>query len=204
MTDNSDQSEFESLARIKLKQANYLVDDAGQPVEAVLIYDEILAGVINSDDLTSRELLADVMFHKSIALFDLGQIQNAVTLTNEMIARFSAAEFVLRKAVSHALYLAVFILRKEHPGHEQTLIEICDKAAVLFGKETDIWMRDRLLNFLNEKSFALIVLGQLDEAIALRNEVAARYKDDPDQDLRQRAERICELMDMRLTGTASG
>jgi hypothetical protein len=197
-------SDHEAITRAKLKRANDLVDEAERVDEAISIYDEIIAGVTDADALADREILADAMFFKSQALFDLGRVQDALTLVDMMAIRFGEAELPLRKTVCHALYLTVFTLRREHPGHDDTVLALCDEAVRRFGHETDLWMRQRLLHFFIDKSFVLKSLGRLDEGLALRHEFAARYEGDPEQSLHEHALRVIEAMDLRFPRESHG
>lgn len=188
-----------NVNREKFERANRLHDNDNQPDRAIVLYDEIIADLDQVPDLAARELLAQALFFKSQAVFDLGQVDQALAIMAELTERFGQAdELALRKTVIHALYLTVFVLRREHPGHEDSILAICDEAVCRFGPESDLWMRQRLLHFFIDKSFVLKELGRIEEGIALRHEVAARYERDPDRDLRELAQRVLDAMDLRF------
>lgn len=93
----------------------------------------------------------------------------------------------------------MFALRREHPGHHETVLAICDEAMRRLGRESDPWMRQRFLHFFIDKSVVLKELGRIEDDIALRDEVAARHEDDPGQALREHAQRVIEAMNLRLS-----
>lgn len=139
------------------------------------------------------------MFFKSQAVFDLAHVDEALAIVAALAERFGEAdELALRKTVSHTLYLTVFVLRREHLIHDETVVAIRDEAVRRFGCETDLWMRQRLLPFFVDKSFVLKELGRIEDGIALRHDVAARYEADPDQGLRDHARRVIDAMDLRF------
>ncbi|WP_454811289.1 hypothetical protein [Labrys neptuniae] len=185
-------------ARIKLKRASDL-DGEGRVGEALALYDEILTELAADVGSAVRKRVAEALFFKSQALFDLGEPGEALAVVDELIHRFSTAELPVRRRVLHALWVTCWTLRREYPDHAETALALCNEGVRRFGHETDPCLRERLLGLFVDQSLILEHLGRLEEGIDLRHKVAARYEADPDPNLRERAQRVVDAMDRRFS-----
>lgn len=204
MTDTDPSAELaagspEQRAAALLAQAKHLVDDLEQHDQAVVLLDRILDEFGDVPELVVQQCRAEALFWKSQALLDLGRIDEGLRVCEQLTAIFGdAAAISLRKTVCHALWVTAFTLRHEKLGREETIVALCDVGIERFGDETELWMRQRILHFMIDKSFALEKLVRRQDGVALRNAAFARYADDPDQSLREHAGRVLSAMDVRF------
>lgn len=186
-------------ARLTLDRAHGL-DDQGRVGEALTLYDEVLQGLVGDEGPAVRKRVAEALFFKSQALFDLGEPAQALALVDELLGRFGAAELPVRRRVLHALYLTSLALRQDYPDHAEAALALCREGERRFGRETDPCLRERLLGLFVNQSLILEKLGRLEEGNDLRRRVAAYYAAEPDPDLRERARRVIASMGRRFSG----
>jgi hypothetical protein len=177
-------------ARLRLRRAQVLSDE--NPEATIALFDAIVADLEGDVRLPARGRVAEAMFFKSQALFDLGEAAAALTLVDALVVQFSVGEAPLRRRVMHALFVTVFTLRLEHPERAETALALCTEAVRRFGSDTDLCVRERLLSLFVDQARILESFGRTAEGLALAREIAARYEAEPDPTLRARALRVAE------------
>lgn len=186
-------------ARIGFRRAAAL-EEEGRIEEALAVYDRIVASLDGDDGLPARGRTAEALFLKSQALFDLGEAGAALALVDEVVARFAADGLPVRRRVMHMLFTTVCVLRLAHPDRTESALALCALAMRLFGEETDVCIRDRLLSLLVDQGRILESLGLKAEGRALADDIRRRYEADPSWG--PRALRVAEAMAGRFA-TAS-
>ena len=165
-------------ARVALRRAGGLHDEE-RVSEALDVYDSVVASLHGDDCLPARGRTAEALFLKSQALFDLGEIDAALTLVDGLVARYAVDDIPLRRRVMHTLFMTVFLLNLQHPERAEIALALCATAVSLFGDNTDACVRDRLLSLFVEQGRVLERLGRMAEGRALAEDIKHRYDFDP-------------------------
>ncbi|TPQ26734.1 tetratricopeptide repeat protein, partial [Methylomonas koyamae] len=121
-----------------------------------------------------REQVARALVNKGITLGQLGKWEDAITVYDDVVARFGAAmEMALRERVARALVNKGFVLRQL--GQLEEAIKVCDDVVEHFGAAMEMALREQVARSLVDKGFSLGQLGQLEEAIKVYDDVVERF-----------------------------
>ena len=102
------ESQVTELIELALKS-----NELGRHVEAIAIYDDVIASLGTASELPLREQIAKALFNKGVTLDRLGRHDEAVAAWDDVVARFGAtSELLLREQVATALYLKMDLLRR--------------------------------------------------------------------------------------------
>jgi methyltransferase (TIGR00027 family) len=144
--------------------------------DAIIAYDEILGRFKDATALPLRELVANALVNKGIALKALGRSEDAIVAYDDVLARFNGAATALPlgelQLVAKALFNKGVTLGALGRGGEA--ITAYDDLLACFGAATISPLRDLVANAVFNKGVTLGTLGRSEEAIASYDDLLVR------------------------------
>ncbi|MDM0010288.1 hypothetical protein QTI51_35690 [Variovorax sp. J22G73] len=164
--------ELRDAVREKIRQGRTL-GDAGQPLEAVALFDEVLAAHAASPHPELRRQCARALVHKAFCLVALGRFADVVEAADAMDASYGAdASTAMQEQV--ALCLQYKSTALDRLGQRDEEVRVHDQIVARWGNSELPELRARVAGALFRKGAALRQAGRLGDAVACYDEVVAR------------------------------
>ena len=138
----------------------------------------------SADGKVPPNRVAEALFDSALALGRLGRSEDAITVYDEVVARFGQApEPVLRELVAKALYNKAWTLGQL--GRSEDAITVCGEVVARFGEATELGLRESVARALVNKGATLGELGRTEEAITVFDQVVERFGEATELGLRE-------------------
>lgn len=148
-----------------------------QKLEAIRTYQDVIERYNSADDRRLRRELANAMFNRAMDLYDLGRSAEAADGFRGFLAAFEddpgdKANLVPQAWVEVGSCLADL-------GQKQDALDTFDDVLDRFQHDQSLAARSWMAGALERKAYTLQQDGRLNQAIAVSDELVARFADDP-------------------------
>jgi tetratricopeptide (TPR) repeat protein len=165
-------SELRDAVRDKLRQGR-AQGDAGEPLAAIALFDEVLAAHAASPHPELRRQCARALVHKAFCLLALSRFADVVDAADAMDASYGAdASTAMQEQV--ALCLQYKSTALDRLGQRDDEMRVHDQIVARWGNSELPELRARVAGALFRKGAALRKAGRPAEAVACYDEVVAR------------------------------
>lgn len=150
--------------------------------ELYITVDDLIKSFENSSLLNNLKPLSMAMVDKGLALIHQDKFDEAITVCDDVIKRFSA-KTVLRDQIARAMFHKSIALDQKYNLDEA--ITVCDDVIKRFGEENEPLILEIVYRALVNKGSMLIDQGKNDEAIAVYDSVIEGFGKEKEPSIRK-------------------
>jgi methyltransferase (TIGR00027 family) len=148
----------------------------GRSEDAIAAYDDLLSRFGAATELPLRELVANALVNKGVALSALGRGDDAIAAYDGLLARFNEAtglplrelELVAKALLNKGVTLGAL-------GRSENAIAAYDDLLACFGAATGLPLRELVANAVFNKGVTLGTLGRSEDAMAIYDDLLSRF-----------------------------
>ena len=150
------------------------------------------------DARSPAERVARHLFDEALRLGEIGQLEQAMEVYGDLVARFGAAdELALREQVARALFNKGITLGVI--GRAEQSIEVYDDVIARFGAGREPALREAVARAHLNKGVTLGTLGRTEQAIDVYDQAVARFGEADEPALRDQVARVLFNKGVRLS-----